>query len=140
MFRPVRLLAFLLVSVILAAACSGGDGGSTEPGSVTGTYTLTQLDGASLPFTYGSGRQMISGTLVLNSNGTHRQTYGLGFQGNVTQTLSYTGGYTVSGSTVSMSLDQLDEDGFTLRAGQVSGRTITGKSNGGFGRAYVFRK
>jgi hypothetical protein len=139
MLRFARFLVPVLVCATLAAGCSGGDG-STEPGSVTGTYTLTQINGASPPFTFLSGRQMISGTLTLNSNGTHRQTFGLGFQGNTTQTYSFTGGYTVSGSTISMSLDQLDEDGFALRSGEISGRTITGQAGRGTTRAYTFKR
>jgi hypothetical protein len=51
------------------AACSTD---STGPnGSVTGTYTLRRINGQTLPYTFPSGRQLISDRLTLYSDGTY---------------------------------------------------------------------
>lgn len=139
MLRIARVL--VLVSATLATACSGGGDDSTGPESVPGTYTLTHVEGEPIPYLLTTtGRQIISATLIVNPDGTYRQTFGLGFQGNITQTRSVTGGYTLSGSTISMSFDRPDDDGIAMSVGKISGRTITGPSWRTASRVYTFRK
>ena len=61
-----------LVMLALAGTLAACSADSTGPnGSVTGTYALRRINGQTLPYTFPSGRQLISDRLTLYSDGTY---------------------------------------------------------------------
>lgn len=111
----------------LTAACGGGDDGVNEPASIAGTYNLETLDGQSPPVVVldepGFKLEILSGNFVLTANGTF--TTNVVFRltdesGASTESESFSGTYTVSGSTVTFNYSDGDTDSATL-----AGNTLT---------------
>jgi hypothetical protein len=110
----------------LAAACGGGDG-INEPASIAGTYNLQTLDGQSPPVVVldepGFKLEVMSGNFVLAANRTF--TTNVVFRITVdtevsTEAESFSGTYTVTGSTVTFTYSDGDTDSATL-----AGDTLT---------------
>jgi hypothetical protein len=103
-----RLIPVLLACLALTAtACGGGD--SSGPASIAGTYTLQTVNNAPLPFTTSQDAtykaEILSWVVTLNED----KSYSFVFRGRSTDngqptenTITGTGTYTVSGSTVDM--------------------------------------
>lgn len=122
-FMKVAAIAVLGVT----AACGGGDDGVNEPASIAGTYNLETLDGQSPPVVVldepGFKLEILSGNFVLAANGTF--TTNVVFRltdesGPSTESESFSGTYTVSGSTVTFNYSDGDTDSATL-----AGNTLT---------------
>jgi hypothetical protein len=113
-----RLIAVLFAGLALTStACGGGD--SSGPPSIAGTYTLQTVNNAPLPFTTSEDAtykaEILSWVVTLNAN----NTYSFAFRGRSTDngvptenTITRTGTYTVSGSTVAM-FDSVDNSSLT---------------------------
>jgi hypothetical protein len=113
-----RLIAVLFAGVaLMSTACGGGD--SNGPPSIAGTYTLQTVNNAPLPFTTSEDAtykaEILSFVITLNANNTHSFI----FRGRSTDngvptenTITSTGTYTVSGSTVEM-FDPVDNSSLT---------------------------
>jgi hypothetical protein len=113
-----RLIAVLFAGLALTStACGGGD--SSGPPSIAGTYTLQTVNNAPLPFTTSEDAtykaEILSWVVTLNAN----NTYSFVFRGRSTDngvptenTITSTGTYTVSGSTVDM-FDSVDNSSLT---------------------------
>src|SRR5687767_4985621 len=76
-----KFFAVAMMSVLALPACSdsSGPGGN---GDVAGTYTLRTVNGSNVPFTIlqvGSTYRLeiLSGSVVINSNGTYTETASL---------------------------------------------------------------
>jgi hypothetical protein len=121
-FIPVMLGALALT----ATACGGGD--STAPASIAGTYTLQTVNNAALPFTTSEDEtykaEILSWVVTLNANNTFSHV----FQGRSTDngtvsvnTITGSGTYTISGSTV----DMIDASDNSHLQATVSGSTMT---------------
>ena len=122
----------------LTAACGGGDG-ITEPASIAGTYNLVTIDGQSPPIVLfdepGFKAEIMSGNFILaegrtfTTNVVFRVTEG----GQVsTESDSYDGTYTVTGSTVDFAYSDGDS-----ASGTLNGNTLTFVDGGS---TAVFRK
>lgn len=122
-----RFIPVVFASLALAAtACGGGD--SSGPASIAGTYTLQTVNNAQLPFTTDEDAtykaEILSWVVTLNDN----RSYSYVFRGRSTDngqptenTITSTGTYTVSGSTVDM-FDPSDNSNLTAT---VDGNTLT---------------
>ena len=131
-----RLIAVLFAGVaLMSTACGGGD--SNGPPSIAGTYTLQTVNNAPLPFTTSEDAtykaEILSWVVTLNGNNTHSFI----FRGRSTDngvptenTITSTGTYTVSGSTVDM-FDPVDN--YNNLTATVDGNTLTMHSNGPVG-------
>jgi hypothetical protein len=131
-----RLIPALLAGLVLSAtACGGGD--SSGPASIAGTYTLQTVNNAPLPFTTSEDAtykaEILSWVVTLNEDKSHSFV----FRGRSTDngqttvnTITSTGTYTVSGSTVDM-FDPVDN--YNNLTATVDGNTLTIHSNGPVG-------
>jgi len=131
-----RLIAVLFAGVaLMSTACGGGD--SNGPPSIAGTYTLQTVNNAPLPFTTSEDAtykaEILPWVVTLNANNTHSFI----FRGRSTDngvptenTITSTGTYTVSGSTVDM-FDPVDN--YNNLTATVDGNTLTIHSNGPVG-------
>jgi hypothetical protein len=68
----MRRIAFFALTAAFLSACSLDSIGL--PGSVAGTYSLRQINGASLPYTFSGGSRLISDDLTLYTDGTFLDT------------------------------------------------------------------
>ena len=132
--RRPRLRHLLVALVPVAALACGDDDGTGPGGGVAGTYTIVQVnDDRTAPFTVFEGTEqgisyrfeIVSGTLTLRgggeytSVGTSRLTFNGQSGGN--ETSSQSGGYTVSGSTVTFDPAGNDPDEPTYTATYADG-------------------
>ena len=113
-----RLIAVLFAGLALTStACGGGD--SSGPPSIAGIYTLQTVNNAALPFTTSEDAtykaEILSWVVTLSAN----NTYSFVFRGRSTDngvptenTITSTGTYTVSGSSVEM-VDSVDNSSLT---------------------------
>lgn len=122
----------------LVAACGGGDG-INDPVSIAGTYNLETIDGQAPPVVVfeepGLKVEIVSGNFILNANGSFTTTIGWRItEGTQVSTDSETfpGTYTVTGSTVNFAYSDGDTDSATL-----AGNTLTFTDGGS---TAVFRK
>ena len=102
--RPLAVLA-LAAAVATLAACGGDSKGVTGPTNVSGTYSLSTIDGSGLPYTVPNNPDhtivIQSGTVTLGSD--HSYTIGgtgTSDGGAPQQVIADAGTYTLSGSTV----------------------------------------
>lgn len=102
--RPIVALAFA-AAVATLAACGSDNNNGTGPTDVTGTYSVSTIDGNSLPYTVPNNPDhtivVQSGTVTLGSD--HSYTIGgsgTSDGGATQQVLADAGTYSVSGSTV----------------------------------------
>jgi hypothetical protein len=116
-----------IVVLGLTAACGGGDDGINEPVSIAGTYNLQTLDGQAPPVVVldepGFKLEVMSGNFVLAANRTF--TTNVVFRFTVddevsTESESFSGTYTVTGSTVTFTYSDGDTESATL-----AGDTLT---------------
>ena len=123
-----------LVGIVLTLAACGHDsvGPSRNPSAVAGTYDLTTVDGAVLPFTVldlGAYRaKLASGTLTLRVDGTYSFQFGIRIEdsGNVRTTANSDGGlWNVNGQAITLASTQGD----SARTGTVSGTMMTLQSS-----------
>ena len=133
-----RLLA---VALVLAAAC-GGDTttGPTVQQQITGTWSLSTVNGSALPFTIaqtGTNKvELVSDVFVVASTGSFTQTTTVRTTINgvvTTQSVADAGTYTVSGTAITL---HFNSDGSTGTA-SFSGNTFT-TTDGGL--ALVYRR
>jgi hypothetical protein len=122
-----KLIPILVGALALTAtACGGGD--STAPPSIAGTYTLQSVNNAPLPFTTSEDAtykaEILSWVVTLNND----KTFSHVFRGRSTDngqttenTLTSSGAYTLSGSTV----DMFDNSDNSHLQASVSGSTMT---------------
>ena len=68
----MRRIAFFALTAASLSACSMDSIGM--PGSVAGTYSLRQINGTSLPYTFSGGSRLISDDLTLYTDGTFLDT------------------------------------------------------------------
>ena len=125
--RANRLVSVLGICLSLAA-CGSDDGTGTD-GGIAGTYVLTTVNGASLPFTCFfdavaiMGLDITAGSLALTEAGqfggslTTRETVGANI---TTENETLSGTYTQSGNTIQFS--DATSGSFT---GTLSGNSIT---------------
>src|SRR5690242_10827082 len=106
MMRSIVRVALAVGALATLAAC-GSDTGTAVRASVTGSYTLSTVNGQPLPFTESSSGAVIkvtAGSLVAESNGAFTETITRsttppgGATTNATATA--TGTFTVSGSVI----------------------------------------
>lgn len=132
-----RLFAPLLLLTLTTAACGGSD--STGPVSVAGTYALSTVNGATLPFTFseeGFTVDIMSDVYVLAADGKFTNTTGAKVTLNgETQTTSEisTGTWKLTGAAIALTkTDSSDGDlTGTIGDGKMS---LTG---GGFALIYL---
>lgn len=62
-----RLLAFALC--LMTAGCLG-EPTAADPAAIVGTWTLQSVNNSALPYTYPTGKQITSETLVMNFDGS----------------------------------------------------------------------
>jgi hypothetical protein len=124
-----RIVALMVLSVL--AAC-GGDSSTSASASVVGTWNLTSVNGAALPFIASAANpkvEVLSDQYVITSSGTFTETTTLRVtQGTAvtTQTSPESGTYTTSGTAVNL---KYASDGST-ETGTFSGNTLTFSSSG----------
>ena len=120
-----RLALLALGALTLFGTACGDDDDPAGPGSITGTYTLSTINGQGLPRTVYEGDDLgfyyklefMSGTLTLNSNGTFtdattiRETEGDAAPETRTETTN--GTYTRNGNTLTLT-DVDTDDTYTL--------------------------
>jgi len=73
MMRSILRVAVSVGAVATLLACGGGDAATGVRAAVTGSYTLSTINGSPLPFTENSSGAVVkitAGTLVANSDGT----------------------------------------------------------------------
>ena len=68
----MRRFVFFALTAASLTACSMDSLGL--PGSVTGTYSLRRINGASLPYTFSGGSRLVSDDLTLYTDGTYLDT------------------------------------------------------------------
>jgi len=133
-----RLLSIVCTAAtVLLAACDSDDSTGPTENAVSGTWNLTTVNGAPLPFVIQSTPkiELVSEQLVVSANGTFTQASLVRTTSGTTvsnQTNSSAGTYTLSGTTASF----IFNDG-TTGAGTVSGTSLTVAKPG---RAYVYQK
>jgi hypothetical protein len=134
-----RMLATVstVAAVLLAGCDSEATTVSTGGNAVSGTWNLTTVNGAALPFVIQSTPkiELVSEQLLVSANGTFTQASQVRTTSGTTvstQTLSSGGTYTLSGTTASF----IFNDG-TTGAGTVSGNSLTVAKPG---RSYVYDK
>ncbi|MEX1187286.1 MAG: hypothetical protein WEA80_11910 [Gemmatimonadaceae bacterium] len=123
----------------LVAACGGDGDGINEPASIAGTYNLQTLDGQSLPVVVfdepGFRLEIVSGNFVLAASRTFTTSVVFRITEDnavTTESESFNGTYTVTGSTVNFTYSDGDTDSATL-----AGNTLTFTDGGS---TAVFRK
>jgi hypothetical protein len=128
----MRGALFFALAFTLAACGRDTTGPSPTPSRIPGTYTLTMVDGQTLPFTaleVGAYRvRLVSGTLVLRSDGTYSLDIGIRVDdsGNVrTETEADAGLWNVKDDALTLASTQ----GTISRTGVVSGDVITLQSS-----------
>ena len=128
----MRTISLLGIAFTLAACGHDGVGPSPTPSTIPGTYNLTSVDGAALPFTVldlGAYRaKLVSGTLSLSSDGTYSLQLGIRIEdsGNVRTTADSDGGlWNVNDTAITLASTQ----GNSSRTGAVSGNVMTLQSS-----------
>lgn len=123
----------------LVAACGGGDDGITDPPSIAGTYNLATIDGESPPILVfdqpGITVEIMSGNFILAADKTFTTNvvFRITEDGQVsTESETFGGTYSVTGSTVTFAYSDGDSDSATL-----AGNTLTFSDGGS---TAVFRK
>ena len=110
MLHVGRRLALLgmLVMVMATIGC-GGDDDSTAPVDITGTWTLRTVDGDPPPYTLfdesGWKREILSGSVTLNADGTYRDAFELRDVGSNTtssQIATSSGTYARTGNALTL--------------------------------------
>jgi hypothetical protein len=124
-------------ATVLLAGCDSDATTVSTGNGVSGTWNLTTVNGAPLPFVIQSTPriELVSEQLVVSGNGTFTQASQVRTTSGTTvstQTLSTGGTYTQSGTTASF----IFNDG-TTGAGTVSGNSLAVAKPG---RAYVYAK
>lgn len=128
-----HFLTAALVAVSITAC--GGDSTAPDPiAAVAGSYTLTQVNGATPPVTVfqnTAGRiEYISGTMTLRTDGSYTETstlrtiYNSGAAPQV-NSLNENGTFTVVGSTLTFSVPPSGGDSGFSYTGAVSGGALT---------------
>jgi lipocalin-like protein len=122
-----RLLALLLLTAISGTACGGDSGTNPTPASLAGTWNLSTINGAPLPFVLqavGPKIEVLSDQIVAAAGGTFTETG----SGRVTDAgvvtivpITDSGTWTISGATVTF---RFDSDGF-IGTATLSGNTFT---------------
>lgn len=127
----MRRLALALAVALSVSAC-GGDS-STDPGSITGTYTLRTIAGSPLPYVLSeigtTKYELLDDAVTLNANGTYTEISHTRatVNGQVSTTPSTdSGSYAVSGTDITFT----SLDGSTV-TGTVGAGTLTIPTGGG---------
>jgi hypothetical protein len=142
--RTPWLRAIAVGALAFVAACGGGgDDGPTGPdANVVGTYTLRTLNGSALPGllsleTGGRRVDLLAEAITFNADRSYAHTAtqrtSLGSQ-VTTENLAWTGTYSVSGNTVTLSR-AADGARATLTHGSDGSLTLTAS-----GLTYVYRR
>ena len=122
--RAARI-AVAVAAVALLGAC-GSDSTGPRNASVTGTYALSTVDGASLPFTVpntGDNTEVVqSAAIMLNNDSTYSAVASGTENGEPTSIITDAGSYSVSGSQVTFTSTVIQGGHYT---GSVSGTTLT---------------
>jgi hypothetical protein len=142
--RAARV-AIAAAAVALLGAC-GSDSTGPKNTNVAGTYTLSTVDGSSLPFTVpntGDNTEIVQNAMVtLNSDSSYTAVANGTENGESTTIITDTGNYSVSGSQVTFTSTVIPSGNYT---GSVSGSTLTvtiigafvGSTNGSFSLAFT---
>lgn len=137
--RVFKKLAAIAMLGLAAAACGGGNDGINEPASIAGTYNLETIDGKTPPVVVfeepGLKVEVVSGNFILTASGTFTTTVGWRTTENgqvTTNSETFPGTYTVTGTTVNFAYADGDTDSATL-----AGSTLTFTEAGS---TVVFRK
>jgi hypothetical protein len=131
---PARALrvAIAAAAVAMLAAC-GSDSTGPRTTNVSGTYTLTSVDGSSLPFTIpntGDNIEIVdNATVTLNSDSSYTAVANGTENGDSTTIITDAGHYSVSGSQVTFTSSVIQGGTYT---GSVSGSTLTVSIIGAF--------
>lgn len=122
--RATRV-AIAAAAVALLGAC-GSDSTGPHNANVTGTYALSTVDGASLPFTVpntGDNTVIVqSAAIMLNDDSTYSAVASGTENGEPTSIITDEGNYSVSGSQVTFTSTVIQGGHYT---GNVSGTTLT---------------
>lgn len=135
--RVYSVLLFAATLGVVACGGSSGDRSITGPSpsqSHIGTYSLTQVNGASLPVVFYSNASgngtFISGSAVLRSDGSYQQTltdsiaYSDGTSGGK-QTSYENGTYSITGSQITFTIPADVNNAALSYSGAVDGTTIS---------------
>ena len=127
-----RIFAVVCTAAMALVAGCGSDGPTLPTqASVAGTWNLTTVNGAPLPFILQAANpktEVLSDQLVVAANGTFTESTQLRYTSGTavtTETLPDGGTYTLSGSAATLNFN----DG-TSTAGIVSGNTFTVATSG----------
>ena len=128
----MRTIPLLGIAFTLAACGHDGVGPSPTPSTIPGTYNLTTVDGAVLPFTaldLGAYQaKLVSGTLSLSSDGTYSLQLDIRIEdsGNVRTAAESDGGlWNANDNAITLASIQ----GNISRTGTVSGNVMTLQSS-----------
>jgi hypothetical protein len=136
----VAKVALAAAAIAMFGAC-GSDSTGPSNKNVEGTYSLTTVDGSSLPFTIpntGDNTEIVqSATLTLTGDSTYTASASGTENGDPTNIITDAGHYSVSGSQVTFTSALIEGGNYT---GTASGTTITvsiigafvGSTNGSF--------
>ena len=132
-----RMLAICAATTVLLAGCNDDDTTGPAQNAVAGTWNLTTVNGAGLPFVMQPTPkiELTSEQLVVSGNGTFTQTSQVRTTngGNVTnETRTDAGTYSLNGTDAAFIFN-----GGTTGAGIVSGNTLTVTQPG---RSAVYQK
>jgi hypothetical protein len=127
-----------LVALALVASCGGSDSTNPTNASIAGTWNLSTVNGAGLPFVFQASNpkiELLNDQIIASVAGTFTETYNIRFTsttGQVTQEAGADAGtYTISGTAISFRY----ADG-SSGTGTVSGNTFT-FAFGGFSQVFV---
>jgi hypothetical protein len=132
-------------TIALLGAC-GSDSTGPSNANVAGTYSLSTVDGSSLPFTVpntGDNTEIVqSATITLTSDSTYSAVASGTENGESTTIITDAGSYSVSGSQVTFTSSVIQGGNYT---GTVSGSTLTvsiigafvGSTNNSFSLAFT---
>lgn len=134
--RVVRPVAALVLAAVVAtvAACGSDNNNGTGPMDVSGTYSLTTVDGSALPYAVPNNPEhdivITSATGTLGSDHTYTIVgTGTSDGGDPQQVVADAGTYTVSGSTITFSSSTFSGASYTAAA---TSSTITATVPGAF--------
>lgn len=130
-----------ILGIALITSCGGGDA-SGPTATVVGTYTLSSVNGSSIPATFTNGSQSLkvnSGNIVINSGTTYSETtnYTETSAGtSVTTTEVCTGTFTKNGNSLSFSEASTANCGGAYTGSWDGASTLTVAFDGSFQAVY----
>lgn len=123
----------LVLATAFAIVACGGDGPTSPSNQPAGSYSLIQVNGASLPATFfqnSAGHvEVVSGTLVLRPDGSYTETRNnrLVYVSGATESTSLVenGTYAITGTQVTFTIPASGSQGALSYTGAISGGSVT---------------